>query len=99
MEYDAFSLVTRELVKSPRECADIRTISAISRNNELWTFLGAALADPSNQLRDDLKSGLMSLSAFVLRHGHNVLVGRGNTNVLIDINMAIMRGLRGVCDL
>lgn len=69
---------------------------AVHRNNELWTLLATDLADPGNALPEATKAGLLSLAAFSLRHGHAVLAGEGATDVLIDINMAILKGLRGV---
>ena len=57
---------------------------------------GAAsdLADLGNKLPDQVRAGLLSLAGFVLRHGHQALSGKVGVTPLIDINMAMMRGLR-----
>lgn len=94
-EYDVISRVTRMLRQANTECRDQDTILAVHKNNELWTILAADLAHPENGLPDEVKAGLLSLAMFSLRHGHAVLSGQGNTQVLIDINMSIMKGLRG----
>lgn len=95
VEYDAFSRVTRMLKLAPRDCAGEATITAVTRNNELWTLLATDLAGPANALGDQVKAGLLSLAIFSLKHGQAVLCGRGTTDALIDVNLAVMKGLRG----
>lgn len=95
MEYDIFSRVTRMLRQAPRECIAQETIAAVSKNNELWTILATDLADQNNAIEDQVKAGLLSLAFFSLRHGQLVLAGKANTDSLIEINMSVMKGLRG----
>ncbi|MDM7458457.1 MAG: flagellar biosynthesis regulator FlaF [Paracoccus sp. (in: a-proteobacteria)] len=94
-EYDAFSRVTRGLRLAERRCVSAAAIQAVHLNNELWTILAADLAAPGNALPEDLRANLLSLAGFSLRHGHQILSGEGSTDILIDINMAVMKGLRG----
>lgn len=94
-EYDIFSRVTRMLRQAPGECKAVATIDAVSKNNELWSLLAADLSHPDNALPDDVKAGLLSLAGYAIRHGNAVLAGGGTTDVLIDINLSVMRGLRG----
>lgn len=95
VEYDAFSKVTRMLSKASQSCEGMETVKAVSGNNELWTLLVDDLSHPQNELDETTKAGLLSLAIFSLRHGKNVLAGAGGTNVLIEINMSVMKGLRG----
>ncbi|SMO92022.1 flagellar protein FlaF [Paracoccus laeviglucosivorans] len=95
MEYDAFSRVTRMLRQSPRECTGGETIAAVAKNNDLWTLLATDLSDPRNALADETKAGLLSLALFSLRHGQRVLAGDATTDTLIEINISVMKGLRG----
>ena len=95
MEYDVFSRVTRLLRQAPRDCSGPETIAAVAKNNELWTLLAADLAHEGNQLDDQTKGGLLSLASFSLRHGQRVMSGQASTEPLIDINMLVMKGLRG----
>lgn len=94
-EYDIFSRVTRML----RE-ADTRAeqIAATYKNNELWTLLASDLANPENALPDELKANLISLAIFSIRHGSSVMQGEALVQPLIDINMSMMKGLRGSVD-
>lgn len=94
-EYDIFSRVTRMLRQAPCECRTTETIAAVSKNNELWTLLAADLSHTENALPDETKAGLLSLAAFSLRHGHMALAGKATTEILVEINLSVMRGLRG----
>lgn len=94
-EYQAFSRVTQMLRQAPRDGSTTESIMAVHKNNELWTLLASDLAAPGNALPDELKARLLSLSIFSLRHGHAVLSRSATSDTLIDINMSIMKGLRG----
>ena len=94
-EYDAFSRVTRLMRQAPRQCTTAEAVHAVHLNNELWTILATDLADPGNALPEAMRAGLLSLAGFCLRHGHSALSGQASTDALIDINLSIMKGLRG----
>lgn len=94
-EYDVISRVTRLLRQADRSGRSGDAIMAVHRNNELWTLLATDLADPGNALPTETKAGLLSLAGFSLRHGHAVLAGQATTDPLIEINLSIMKGLRG----
>ncbi|CAM3319926.1 flagellar biosynthesis regulator FlaF [Paracoccus nototheniae] len=94
-EYDIFSRVTRMLRQSPGKADNQETIQAVFKNSQLWTLLATDLAEPANGLPDATKAGLISLAGFAIRHGQAVMAGQATTEALIDINMTIMRGLRG----
>ena len=94
-EYDVFSRVTRMMRQAGQSGDKADTIMAVHKNNELWTLLAIDLAEPGNGLPDATKAGLLSLAGFSIRHGHAVLAGEAVSDPLIDINMTVMRGLRG----
>ena len=94
-EYDAFSRITFALRNAAAGADPHETILAVHKNNELWTILATDLMQPGNNLPDDLKAGLLSLAHFSIRHGHAVRNGSGDISALIDINISIMKGLRG----
>lgn len=94
-EYDIISRVTRMLRQADGDPDRIKTIQAVHKNNELWTALAADLGHPDNALPGAIKAGLISLAFFSLRHGEAVMAGVAKVGVLIDINMAVLRGLRG----
>ncbi|MFN3525522.1 MAG: flagellar biosynthesis regulator FlaF [Paracoccus sp. (in: a-proteobacteria)] len=95
VEYDAFSRVTRMLRQSDRRCTTSQTVQAVHLNNQLWTLLATDLADPGNALPQETRAGLISLAGFCIRHGHAALNGEASTDALIDINLNMMKGLRG----
>ena len=95
VEYDVFSRVTGLLRQADPRGRTAEAIAAVHKNNELWTILMTDLADPGNTLPDELKAGLLSLAGFSIRHGHAVMAGSATTEALIDVNMSVMKGLRG----
>ena len=95
VEYDALSRVTRMLRQAQMPGREAEMISAIHKNKELWMVLATDLADPQNGLPDSLKASLLSLAGFSLRHSDRVMASQASADVLIDINMSIMKGLRG----
>jgi flagellar biosynthesis activator protein FlaF len=51
-----------------------------------------------NALPVPLRAQLISLAEFVRQHSMRVLAGRASIAPLIDINTAIMKGLRGTAE-
>ena len=68
---------------------------ALQDNCALWATLAADVADPANGLPAELRANLFYLYEFTEHHSRRVLSGEGGVDVLIDINTAVMRGLRG----
>lgn len=93
LEYDAFSRVTRGLLKAKRGEASM--MKAASETVELWTTLAADLAEDGNALSEQLRASLISLAIFAIRQGHMVMSGERQPDTLIEVNMSIMKGLRG----
>ncbi len=69
--------------------------SAVHDNRRIWTTLAASVADRDNQLPHDLRARLFFLAQFIERHSASVLRGEAEVDALIDINIAVMRGLNG----
>ena len=65
----------------------------LSRNLNLWDTLCVDLLSPGNDLPDEIKNSLVDLGKFVRQQTLGIYAGRGNVDVLIDINMAILGGL------
>lgn len=93
-EYEVISRVTHLLRRAADGGFGPDLIAAVHKNNELWTILAADLASPGNALPDEVKAGLLSLAAFSLRQGHQALAGSAQVDPLVDVNIALMRGLR-----
>lgn len=96
-EYQAFARATRALTAAARtgKSAPGKLAEALTLNRRLWTVLAADLATDGNQLPQALRVSLLGLAQFVLNHSDSVLNGTGDIAPLVDVNTAIMRGLRG----
>lgn len=94
-EYSAFSRVTRHLQQAIDSQDRQMMISAAFSNNQLWTVLAADLAHPDNALPEQVKAGLLSLAIFSIKHGQKVLSENVPATTLVEINLKIMKGLRG----
>lgn len=92
MEYNAFSRATAALrqARTPQEVT-----AAVHLNTSLWNTLLADLMSPENRLPQGLRGDLAGLALFSARHGLKVMSNTAEVDPLIDINLAVMRGLRG----
>jgi flagellar protein FlaF len=70
-------------------------VAALDENRRLWTTLATDVADPKNGLPQDLRARLFYLAEYTFGHTSKVLGGKASASSLIDVNMAVMRGLRG----
>lgn len=95
-EYEAFARVTRRL-KSAAEMGRSgfsQLAEALHTNRQLWTMLAADVAERENALPQDLRARIFYLAEFTALHSRKVLNGEEDVAVLLEVNMAIMRGLR-----
>ncbi len=97
IEYEALARVTRLISAAwPRRKEDFPALAlALNENLQLWSTLAADVASPDNGLPAPLRAQLFYLYEFSEQHCRGILEGRGSIEVLIDINTAVMRGLRG----
>jgi flagellar protein FlaF len=96
-EYEAFARVTRELkASSPGDGkAAPATIRALHENRRLWTLLAASVVDDDNGLPNELRARLFYLYEFTTVQTRKVLRGEAGIGPLVDVNTAVMAGLRG----
>ncbi len=96
IEYDVLARITARLRRAA--AADgpgfPELVSALDENARLWTAFASDLAHPDNLFPDDLRARLFALGQFTLAHTGKVLSGQGEAEILIEINTAVMRGLR-----
>ena len=69
-------------------------VAALHDNRQLWVTLAVDVADADNALPQDLRASIFFLAQFTEHHSHKVLRGESDVQPLIDVNTAIMRGLR-----
>lgn len=97
IEYELISKITARLSNAikaqPFIFADLA--EAMHENRRLWVELAMDLATKGNQLPDQLRLQLLGLAQFSVRHIDQVLDGKDSAEVLVDINLAVMRGLAG----
>jgi len=97
VEYDLIARVTQRLTaawaKRREDFAGLAT--AVTDNQRLWSTLAADVAEPGNGLPAPLRAQLFYLYQFTVEHSRTVLDDTGSIEVLVDINTAVMRGLRG----
>ncbi len=97
LEYELLARVTRQLSAAwaGRQTDRVTMIRALHDNLALWRTLAADVAQGGNGLPRELRARLFYLYEFTDQHSRNVLDTGAEATVLIDINTAVMRGLRG----
>ena len=94
-EYDAIARITRRLSEAAQPEGDLAGLAAaLLDNRRLWSTLAADIAQPENPLPAELKARLLYLAEFTDAHSRKVLSGDATADPLIDVNTAVMRGLR-----
>ncbi len=97
VEYDLLAQVTQRLrVAWANRATDFPAlVRAVTDNTQLWSTLASDVALPGNSLPAALRARLFYLYEFSAKHGRAILEEKASVEVLADINMAVMRGLRG----
>lgn len=95
-EYDAFARITSRLKSAAsRSPAGFKELAAaIHDNRRLWTLLASDVASRENALPEALRERILYLSEFTRVHSSKVLRREANADALVEINTAIMKGLR-----
>ncbi|WP_371224987.1 flagellar biosynthesis regulator FlaF [Roseovarius sp. 2305UL8-3] len=95
-EYDAFAQITSRLKSSAAKgksgFADLAR--AIHDNRRLWTALAADVGSDGNALPKELRARIVYLAEFTRLRSGQALTQGASVEPLIDINAAMMRGLR-----
>lgn len=96
LEYDVILGVTRNL----REAIDGASssypafVKALRDNERLWIEIGTQVAAPDNKLPKNLRARLFYIAEFVGKHTASVLSEGTSAQSLIDMNVALLRGLK-----
>jgi len=96
-EYEVLARITHSLKKANLNAKSgfPDLVSALHDNRQLWSTFAVDVADPRNGLPQDLRAKIFFLAEFTIAHTSKILSGTGKVAPLIDINTAIMAGLRG----
>lgn len=95
-EYELFARITHRLkAAAALDRAQFPALArALQDNRELWAALAVDVAGPGNALPPQLRAQIIYLYEFTMQHTSKVLNGTASADVLIDINTAVMRGLK-----
>lgn len=95
-EYDAVARITQRLrdaaVKSKTDFPAYA--EALHLNQKLWAALVVDVADTNNALPKELKARIIYLAEFTQHHTRKILREKASVMPLLEINMAVLRGLK-----
>ncbi len=96
IEYEAFARVTHRLKNAAaRGRAGFPELAeALHLNRQLWSMLAADVAEKDNGLPQELRARVFYLAEFTAEHSRKVLRRSETIDALVEINTAVMRGLR-----
>ena len=94
-EYALFTRITQKMHAAARKGRGgfPELISALHENRTMWTTLAVDVAGSENQLPADLRAQLFYLAEFTEAHTRKVLRREAGVRPLLEVNMAVMRGL------
>ncbi|WP_187430686.1 hypothetical protein ROLI_000700 [Roseobacter fucihabitans] len=94
IEYEVIARISYRM-KSAMQNDDFPALaSALYENNKLWLTLGLDAADDDNLLPNELRASIVYLADFTRQHTHKVLQKLETAVPLLEINAAILRGLK-----
>ena len=70
-------------------------VAALHDNNNLWSTLAVDVAQPDNELPQDLRARIFWLAEFTQAETRKLLRGKGDVGIMIEVNAAVLQGLRG----
>lgn len=96
-EYEAVARITHRIRSADQQGAEgySALVEALYDNRKLWNIFAVDVADAANKLPRDLKAQLFYLAEFTQQHTSKVLAREATVAPLLEINTAILRGLRG----
>jgi flagellar biosynthesis activator protein FlaF len=92
-EYRIFGQVTRALIDASLSEDPVQRVDALDWNRRLWSTLAADCAQPANELPQEVRAQIISLSMWVGRHTGAVVRREEDFEPLIDLNRIMMQGL------
>lgn len=70
-----------------------KLMTALHDNRRMWTTMAIDVADKDNALPKELRAQIFYLAEFTDHHSQQVMRGKADVGALIDINMAVLKGL------
>ncbi|MEP1767161.1 MAG: flagellar biosynthesis regulator FlaF [Sulfitobacter sp.] len=94
IEYDVIARITSRIAAAMKAKDFVKLVHALHENRTLWRKLSLDVAHPDNLLPDDLRGNLIYLAKFTEHHTRKALQREASAKPLIEVNTAIMRGLK-----
>ena len=94
IEYQVFCRATGKLSSAADSTSFTEVLEAINENLLLWRTIAMDIIDKDNGLPEQLRAQLFYLYEFTQTHSAKVIQRQADVSALIDVNTAIMRGLR-----
>lgn len=96
-EYEAIARISHRLraAAQNRKTNYPAFVEALSDNRKLWSALAVDVAQAENALPEDLRARLFWLAEFTEAESRRILQGSGDVAILIEVNAAVLHGLRG----
>jgi flagellar protein FlaF len=95
VEYQVFARVTRQLRAAGAGDNFPQLAAALYENQTLWSIIAADVSSDKNGLPKDLRAQLFNLYEFTRQHSRLALKREASVDALVDVNTAVMKGLRG----
>ncbi len=94
-EYRLFGQVTGALLNAKQSnAAGAPLVEAVDWNRRMWRTLAADCMDDRNNLTQDVRAKIISLSLWVAKYSRSVTRDKAPLDPLIEINRNIMQGLQ-----
>ncbi|WP_223428850.1 flagellar biosynthesis regulator FlaF [Tateyamaria pelophila] len=95
-EYEAVARITQRMRDAAVQAkTDFPAYAeALHLNQRLWAALVVDIADANNPLPNELKARIIYLAEFTQQHTRKILRERASIMPLLEINMAVLRGLK-----
>ncbi len=95
-EYEAISRITQRLKAAAADKkGDFSAfVQALHANRQLWSVLAKGVSNAHNGLPEELRAKILFLAQFTEQHSSKVLGRTAEVEPLLEINMAVLRGLR-----
>jgi len=92
-EYRLFGQVTGALMAARGGDQRTTLIDAIDWNRRMWSRFAIDCMDSANQLPEELRAQIVSLSIWVMKYSSDVMHRGASLEPLINVNRTIMQGL------
>lgn len=94
VEYEVIARVTHRLKKAVETGQFVKLAEALHENRKLWRALAIDVSDDDNGLPKELRARIFYLAEFTDHHTSEVLAKRATAVPLLEVNTAILRGLK-----